>query len=111
VSDAADERTERERNADGSPDAAPAAHAPADDARSIAHLEALGWVGMALLLAAYAAVSFDLVARDAPLYVGVNVLGAALVAVICAVKRAWPAFALEIAWIALSVPALWSAGA
>lgn len=90
---------------------APSTTSPDTAPRPSARLEFLGWLGMALLLAAYAAVSFDLVARDAPLYIGVNVVGAALVAVICAAKRAWPAFALEAAWIVISVPSLWSTGA
>lgn len=76
-------------------------------ARRLRVLEHLGWLGMALLLGAYAAVSFDLFERTSLTYVGVNVLGAALVAAICAAKRAWPAFALEIAWIVLTIPALW----
>lgn len=85
--------------------------ADADDtraARRLRRLDHLGWIGMVLLLGAYAAVSFDLVERTGLAYVGVNVVGAALVAVICAAKRAWPAFALEVAWIVLTVPALWS---
>lgn len=84
---------------------------PTAPLRPSARLEALGWIGMVMLLAAYAAVSFDLVARDGVPYVAVNVVGAALVGVICAAKRAWPAFALEAAWILLTIPALWSGAA
>lgn len=70
-------------------------------------LEWTGWIGMILLLGAYAARSFKWLEPSSLEYVGINVVGALLVAVICAAKRAWPAFFLEIAWVVLSVPALW----
>jgi hypothetical protein len=93
-------------------DTTPAADdAPATGPKTRPLLEWTGWIGMALLLGAYAARSFDWLDPHSFEYVGINVVGALMVAVICAAKRAWPAFALEIAWVVLSVPALWGGAA
>lgn len=71
-------------------------------------VEGLAWLGTFLLLGAFAAVSNEWIERESFLYVSANVLGAGLVGVVCAWKRAWPALALEVAWIAITLSSDWS---
>jgi hypothetical protein len=61
-----------------------------------------GYVGMVLLLLAYALSTADVLDRSSAAYHGMNGLGAALVAVSVYVKRAWPAFVLEACWTAIA---------
>lgn len=62
----------------------------------------LGWVGAALLVLAYALLSAR---RLAPglLYHGMNIAGAAGLAVNCAVNNAWPSAALNVVWLVIGV--------
>lgn len=58
-----------------------------------------GWIGMAMLLYAYAARKNISPAR----YALLNLIGAGLVGVNCLVTKAWPAVALETAWMAIAL--------
>lgn len=58
-----------------------------------------GWVGMAMLLYAYAARN-RLSSRS---YALLNLFGAMLVGVNCFVTEAWPAMALQTAWAAIAI--------
>ncbi len=58
-----------------------------------------GWIGMGLLLYAYAMRS-TLPPRA---YALLNLVGAALVGIACLVTRTWPALALETAWAAIAL--------
>jgi len=59
----------------------------------------LGWIGMMLLLAAYAG-RHGMGPRT---YALLNLVGASLVGVVCFAEQAWPAFALEIAWAGIAI--------
>jgi hypothetical protein len=60
---------------------------------------ALGWIGMGMLLIAYWRRD-----RLPPVaYALLNLVGAGLIAVVCFVQAAWPAFALECAWAVIAV--------
>ncbi|MEZ5977951.1 MAG: hypothetical protein R3F34_07025 [Planctomycetota bacterium] len=85
-------------------DAPTAARAP----RIARLLDAAGWIGIALLLGAYAALEYGAVEDDSTLYLAANVAGAYAVATVCAWKRAWPALGLELAWIAITLVPAWS---
>lgn len=53
-----------------------------------------GWIGMAVLLFAYARRSW----LSARTYALLNLVGAALLAVVCFATMAWPAFVLQCIW-------------
>jgi len=54
----------------------------------------LGWVGMGLLLFAYARRR----RLNAPAYSVLNLVGAVLIAVVCFHQKAWPPMALNCVW-------------
>lgn len=69
---------------------------------STALADAAGWLGAALLLAAYAGVaSGRIVTRGAP-YRWANVLGSAGLAAASAVHGAWPSVALNVVWLGVA---------
>jgi len=70
-------------------------------------IDILGWLGVVLLLAAYALVSAKKLAGDAVLFQGMNMLGGALVLVNSFYYHAYPSVGVNIAWIAI---ALWTLG-
>ncbi len=65
-----------------------------------------GWIGMTLLLGAFALRLAEVWSGTAPAYVAANVVGALLVAVQCAWQRAWPALVLEVGWVVLTLLSL-----
>ena len=70
-------------------------------------IDLLGWLGVVLLLAAYALVSAKKLAGDALLFQGMNMLGGALVLVNSFYYRAYPSVGVNVVWILI---ALWTLG-
>ena len=68
--------------------------------------EVVGWVGMLLILAAYAGVSLSMLSADAIAYKGMNALGAATLIYSSYKTRNYPVIALNIAWLGIAVVAL-----
>ncbi len=60
--------------------------------------EALGWVGMVLVLGAYGLLSAKKIQSDTLVYHGLNIIGALLLAVYTYWKDALPSAALNIIW-------------
>lgn len=67
--------------------------------------EVIGWVGVALLLLAYCLVSLEKI-KPQYTFQALNVLGAMGVGVSALVKGAYPATALEAAWIVIAIVAV-----
>jgi hypothetical protein len=65
-----------------------------------------GWIGMTLLLGAFALRLGDVLSGTSLVYVVLNVSGALLVGVQCAMQRAWPALVLELGWVVLTLASL-----
>lgn len=73
--------------------------------RSSLLAEAVGWYGMLAILAAYALLSFDVVAKGW-LYQTLNLTGGLGVAWVCWRKRTWQAFWLEAVWACIALVSL-----
>jgi hypothetical protein len=69
-------------------------------------LEIVGWLGAALLIAAYGFVSYGLVDARGRAYQALNILGSLLIGVNSVWHGAWPSAALNIIWIGIAVGAL-----
>lgn len=65
-----------------------------------------GWIGMALLLGAFALRLGEVLDGASMVYVVSNVVGALLVGVQCAWQRAWPALVLELGWVVLTLASI-----
>ena len=65
-----------------------------------------GWIGMTLLLGAFALRLAEVWTGTSIGYVAANVIGALLVAAQCAWQRAWPALVLEVGWVLLTLASL-----
>ena len=63
----------------------------------------LGWVGVAMLLAAYWLVSTQKAEGDSKTYQGLNLVGAVLVLVNSSYYGAYPSVGVNAAWIAIGV--------
>ncbi|NUP04101.1 MAG: hypothetical protein HOV96_34385 [Nonomuraea sp.] len=69
-------------------------------------LDAIGWIGAALLLAGYALVSSARLSGDGVPYQLVNLFGASGLMVNSAYNAAWPSAGLNLVWAAIGVVAL-----
>lgn len=69
-------------------------------------IEILGWLGAALVIAAYALVSYGSVQGRNRLYQSLNIAGALLLAVNTAWHGAWPSAAVNVIWIMIAVGTL-----
>ncbi|MEV6931065.1 hypothetical protein AB0M46_42150 [Dactylosporangium sp. NPDC051485] len=69
-------------------------------------IDVLGWVGAALVLAAYALVSSKRLAGDGAVFQVMNILGAVALAVNSAASRAWPSVAVNVAWVGIGAVAM-----
>lgn len=76
--------------------------APQERAQLSPAIEALGWIGMISITAAYV-LNARGVLPDGALYQGLNAGGALALLVLCRAKRDWPTFALECVWLAVSL--------
>lgn len=63
----------------------------------------VGWVGMVILVTAYALRERLSAAR----YSALNLVAACALAVTCYASEAWPVFALQIVWGSIAVRDLW----
>ncbi len=62
-----------------------------------------GWLGMVLILGAYAANIFEIINVENFGYLTANAVGASLVGWNAFVKKAYPPFVLQIAWFAIAI--------
>ncbi len=69
-------------------------------------VDALGWLGVVLLLLAYGLVSSRKLAGDSPLYQVLNLIGSALVIVNSADRGAYPSVGVNLAWMGIALAAL-----
>lgn len=69
-------------------------------------LESIGWLGAALVVAAYGFVSYGLVDGRSKAYQALNILGSLLLAVNTAWHHAWPSAAVNVIWMGIAVGAL-----
>lgn len=69
-------------------------------------VEAIGWLGAAAILLAYALNSFEVLLPSDAVYQILNGLGAMGIVVVSVVKRAYQPAALNLAWTAIAVVAL-----
>lgn len=68
-------------------------------------IEIIGWIGMMLIVGAFAAISYHVV--DAGLtYQLANVVGSTCLGIQLYTKRAWPPFGLQIVWIGIALAAI-----
>jgi hypothetical protein len=70
-------------------------------------VEAAGWAGAALILAAYLLVSMGRLSGQSPLYQGMNVVGAAGFVINGWWHGAIPSATLNVVWLAIGAIALW----
>ena len=69
-------------------------------------IEAVGWLGAALILGAYAMLTAGRMKADSPVYQWMNVIGAAGFVINSGYNGAVPSAALNVAWAAIGVFAL-----
>ncbi len=65
-----------------------------------------GWAAAALILGAYALLSFGKIQARSPLYQWMNIVGALGFIINCSANGAWPSVALNIVWMAIALYAL-----
>jgi hypothetical protein len=68
--------------------------------------ELFAWYGVAVILIAYALVSFDLLASDSLTYQILNATGAAGVMIISFMRRAYQPVVLNLVWTLIAVVAI-----
>lgn len=68
--------------------------------------QAAGWVGMSLVLGAFALLSSRRLDSDSARYQGLNAVGALFMVVSTWANRSWPSVALNVAWCAIGLLAL-----
>lgn len=69
-------------------------------------IEIVGWSGTILILLAYLLVSFSIITSDSLLYQSLNLGGAAGIALISLVKKAYPPAVLNIIWALIALIAV-----
>ena len=69
-------------------------------------IEIVGWVGAAIVIGAFALVSYGSVGGRSRVYQALNALGGLLLAANTIWHRAWPASAVNIIWMGIAVGAL-----
>lgn len=67
--------------------------------------DAVGWIGAIIILVLFAANSF-IPNFDQDTYHAWNIIGAIFIAMASAIKQAWPATFLNVAWAAISIVSL-----
>ncbi len=65
-----------------------------------------GWTAAALILGAYALLSFGKIQARSPVYQWMNIVGAAGFIINCSANGAWPSVALNIVWLVIGFYAL-----
>lgn len=69
-------------------------------------IEIVGWIGAAILIAAYGLVSYGSVDGRSRVYQALNTLAGLLLAANSVWHRAWPSVAVNIIWTGIAVGAL-----
>ena len=69
-------------------------------------IELAGWSGAALILAAYALLSFGKIQPRSRVYQAMNIAGAIGFIVNCGWSRDWPPLALNVVWLVIGIYAL-----
>jgi hypothetical protein len=69
-------------------------------------MEAVGWVGAALLVAAYVLVSSGRIAGSGPPFQALNIAGGVALTLNTGYHRAWPSAALNVVWVCVGVGVL-----
>ena len=69
-------------------------------------LESIGWLGAALVVAAYGFVSYGLVDGRSKGYQALNIAGSLLLAVNTAWHHAWPSAAVNVIWMGIALGAV-----
>lgn len=69
-------------------------------------IEAIGWIGAALLLAAFALTSYGVLAGVSLEYQLINLAGSVILAVYTYFKKAYPNTVLNIIWVLISIIAI-----
>lgn len=69
-------------------------------------IEIIGWLGAAILVAAFGLLSYGSVDGRSRVYQTLNTAAGVLLGVNCAWHRAWPSVAVNIIWIGIAVGAL-----
>jgi hypothetical protein len=70
-------------------------------------IEVVGWAGAVLILLAYMLISADKLSGQSRLFQWMNIVGAAGIAINAWWHSAWPAVALDVAWMIIGGVALW----
>lgn len=70
-------------------------------------IEIIGWVGAALVLAAYGALSAHKLTSRSAAYQWMNIIGAIALVINTLWNRALPSAALNLVWMAIGIHALW----
>jgi len=70
-------------------------------------MEVVGWIGGALILAAYFLLSAGKLDAKSPAYQWLNVVGALGFIANSSWNGAWPSAALNVIWVGIGVVALW----
>jgi len=65
--------------------------------------ELIGWVGMFLILVAYAGISLEFITSNTFAYQLMNLIGAAALLYSAAKTKSYPVVALNIAWIIIAI--------
>ncbi len=65
-----------------------------------------GWSAAALILGAYALLSFGKIQARSPVYQWMNIVGAVGFIINCSANGAWPSVALNIVWLMIGFYAL-----
>ena len=68
--------------------------------------EILGWIGTAMILMAYAAVSWEIMLPESLLYQGLNIVGSGLLTYMSLKVKDFPLVFLNAAWALIGVSAL-----
>jgi hypothetical protein len=69
-------------------------------------MEAVGWVGAVLLVAAYSLVSSGRIAGSGPLFQALNIVGGVALTLNTGYHGAWPSAALNVVWVCVGAGAL-----
>ena len=76
-------------------------------------MEACGWIGGAVVIFAYAFVSFGKISAQGAVFQCLNLAGSLMLAANSASHRAWPSAGVNLIWIGIGIAALlrgWRAG-
>jgi hypothetical protein len=73
-------------------------------------IEAIGWIGMVLILFAYVQLSGGRMTGRSPAYQWLNVVGAVCFIVNSGYKHAWPSAVLNVIWAGIGLYTLWMVG-